>query len=95
MIAVDYDGKALQSKIVTLDPDDKNLKFNVHPNPASDLIEIKITGADKENQNLSVSIYNFFRCGYFNLSCRWSINDKHSGFRNDSGHLQGNPEVKL
>jgi hypothetical protein len=58
VIAVDYDGKALQSKIVTLDPDDKNLKFNVHPNPASDLIEIKITGADKENQNLSVSIYN-------------------------------------
>ena len=58
VIAVDYDGKTLKSKIVSLYPNDKNLKFNVHPNPASELIEIKISGTERENQELSVSIYN-------------------------------------
>jgi len=58
VIAMDYDGKASKSKIVSLTPDDQNLKFKVHPNPASDLIEIKISGADNFNQELYVSIYN-------------------------------------
>ena len=32
----------------------------MHPNPASDFIEIKISGAEKENQDLYIYMYNSF-----------------------------------
>lgn len=58
IIAVDYDGKELKSKIVTLSVDDQDFRFSVHPNPASDILELKISGDEGDDHELHVSIYN-------------------------------------
>ncbi len=60
VIAVDFDGQTLISRIVSQSPDDQNISFYMHPNPASDFIEIKISGAEKENQDLYIYMYNSF-----------------------------------
>ena len=67
IIAVDFDGKELKSKIVTLSVDDRNLRFSVHPNPASDILELKISGDEGDDHELNVSIYN--SVGVEVLSC--------------------------
>jgi SdrD B-like domain len=58
IIAVDYDGNALKSKIVTLSVEDRNLRFSVHPNPASDLLELMISGDEVEDNELRVMVHN-------------------------------------
>jgi len=60
IIAIDYDGKALKSRIVSLSSDDQNIRFYIQPNPASDFVEIKISGGDMENQDLYISMFNSF-----------------------------------